>query len=142
MFPILLQNIKQSIGGIRGTSLFPHSSHSNAPKTRPARMSEPAVPVETDEVLAVNGNFNGIASPDCERYVSDNGDLAANKSRQLRPLIMRERDPDLCGSSRYDSLLLKEDSKNMNWLHSIEDNSDQSPGFDHRFEPLPEPFGL
>jgi hypothetical protein len=38
-------------------------------------------------------------------------------------------------------MLLKEDTKNMSWLHNVDDKSDQSPVFDHRFEPLPEPFG-
>jgi len=105
-------------------------------------MSEPVVPVTTDEELAVNGSCNGIASPHCARSASDNGDLGADKSLKLRALITRERDPDIYGSSRYEVLLLKEDSKNMNWLHSVEDKSEQSPVFDHRFEPLPEPFGL
>ena len=49
---------------------------------------------------------------------------------------------DICESSRYDAILLKEDLKNTNWLHSIDDKSDQGTFFDNGFEPLPEPFGL
>ncbi|KAL3531590.1 hypothetical protein ACH5RR_005111 [Cinchona calisaya] len=47
---------------------------------------------------------------------------------------------DIYESSRYDTLLLKEDLKNTNWLHSIDDKSDQGAIFDNGFEPLPEPF--
>jgi len=59
-----------------------------------------------------------------------------------REIMKRATAPDIYESTRYDTILMKEDSKNMNWLHSIEDKSDQSPVFDHRFEPLPEPFAL
>ncbi|KAI3788493.1 hypothetical protein L2E82_01261 [Cichorium intybus] len=43
-------------------------------------------------------------------------------------------------SSRYDAILLKEDSKNTSWLHSAEEKSDEGPLFDNGFESLPEPF--
>lgn len=50
---------------------------------------------------------------------------------------------DVYESSRYDALLLKEDLKNTNWLHSVDDKFDQgSLLFDTGFENLPEPFGL
>lgn len=49
---------------------------------------------------------------------------------------------DIYESSRYDALLLKEDLKNTNWLHSADDKCDQGPIFDNGFEHLPEPFGL
>lgn len=48
---------------------------------------------------------------------------------------------DIYESSRYDVILLKEDLKNTNWLHSIDDKSDLVSISDG-FEPLPEPFGL
>ncbi|KAL5077727.1 hypothetical protein RYX36_016711 [Vicia faba] len=48
---------------------------------------------------------------------------------------------DVYESSRYDALLLKEDLKNTNWLHSVDDKFDQgSLLFDNGFENLPEPF--
>lgn len=47
---------------------------------------------------------------------------------------------DIYESSRYDMILLKEDLKNTNWLHSIDDKSDQGSIFDNGFELLPEPF--
>ncbi|KAM1388972.1 hypothetical protein ACFX2I_017020 [Malus domestica] len=49
---------------------------------------------------------------------------------------------DIYESSRYDAILLKEDMKNTNWLHSLDDKLDQGPIFDNGFEHLPEPFGL
>lgn len=49
---------------------------------------------------------------------------------------------DIYESSRYDALLLKEDLKNTNWLHSADDKCDEASIFDNGFEHLPEPFGL
>ncbi|XP_047153039.1 serine/arginine repetitive matrix protein 2-like [Vigna umbellata] len=47
---------------------------------------------------------------------------------------------DLYESYPYDSLLLKEDLNNTNWLlHSVDEKCDI---FDNGFESLPEPFGL
>lgn len=48
---------------------------------------------------------------------------------------------DMYESSRYDAILLKEDLKNMSWLHSADDKIDDVSLFDNGFEPLPEPFG-
>lgn len=126
-------DIRQSMGGIRANSIFPHSIRSgNAPKPRPARGSEPIVPVSSDESLS--------ATRSCSKTLLENGEVAA-KHTNKDCLAAKESDLDLYGSSRYDAMLLKEDLKNTNWLHSVEDKSDQSPVFDHRFEPPPEPFG-
>ncbi|KAG1338171.1 flocculation protein FLO11 [Cocos nucifera] len=132
-------DIRQSLGGIRRASLFPHSIRSAAPKGR-ARMSEPIVPLTSDEDLVENGNCNETFSGDCNRSASYNGD-STSKSPDRESLMTRESvgELDLYGSYQYDAMLLKEDSKNTNWLHNVEDKSDQSP-FDHRFEPPPEPF--
>jgi len=46
---------------------------------------------------------------------------------------------DLYESYPYDSLLLKEDLNNTNWLHSVDEKCDI---FGNGFESLPEPFGL
>lgn len=135
------------MGGIRASSLLPQSIRSTATKGRPARKSDPVVPLGHDDAMFENGSCNGTLSPDCRSSVgiapSENGDAAASKSPDRESLVTRDSEQDLHGSSRYDTFMLKEeDSKNMNWLHSVEDKSDQSPVFDHRFEPLPEPFGL
>lgn len=125
-------DIRQSMGGIRGASLFPQSIRSAASKGRPARTSDPVVPVTTREFIPENGNHNGITNRE---------DMAATlPERECQ--VTRDNDLDFYGSTRYEAMLLQEDAKNMNWLHNVEDKSDQSPVFDHRFEPLPEPFGL
>lgn len=125
-------DIRQSMGGIRGASLFPQSIRSAPSKGRPARTSDLVVPVTSDEFISGNRINN---------YTSNGEDMAAKVSdRECQ--VTREPDLGVYGSTRYEAMLLKEDAKDMNWLHNVEDKSDQSPVFDHRFEPLPEPFGL
>ncbi|KAK1271522.1 hypothetical protein QJS04_geneDACA022660 [Acorus gramineus] len=115
-------DIKNSMGSIRGTSLFPQSVRSAPPKgDRLHRLSDPLpLPVHSNGTAHQNALENGHRS------------------------LMRMFEPDPYGSSRYEAMLMKEDTKNMNWLHGGPgDRSDQSPVFDdHRFELLPEPFEL
>ncbi|KAJ6831673.1 mucin-5AC-like [Iris pallida] len=135
-------DIRQSMGGIRASSLFPQSIRSTTAKGRPARKSDPVVPLTSDEYSMENGSCNGTFSPAYSGAASESGDFSVTKSPDRDSVATRESDMDIHGSSRYDALMLKEeDSKNTSWLHSVEDKSDQSPVFDHRFEPLPEPFG-
>ncbi|XP_023756399.1 putative GPI-anchored protein pfl2 [Lactuca sativa] len=48
---------------------------------------------------------------------------------------------DMYESSRYDSLLLKEELNDTTWLHNVEEKSDElGLLFDNGFETLPEPF--
>ncbi|CAL9047356.1 uncharacterized protein LOC135619497 [Musa acuminata AAA Group] len=110
-------DIRQSMGGLRGAALFPQSIRSAAQKLRPGRS----------------------VAADCNGAAMNNGDIAVRPPNE--PLMERECKLDLYESSRCDAILLKEDSKNMNWLHSTEDKSDQRPLFDYRFGQLPEPFG-
>ncbi|RWR80524.1 sialidase isoform X1 [Cinnamomum micranthum f. kanehirae] len=125
-------DIRHSMGNVRaltGTTLFPQSIRSSTPKGRPARVSDAPSPVKRNGFLSENGNIID-PSPDHETSKAD------------KQLTAKVSDIDPYGSSRYDAILLKEDAKNTNWLHSLDDKSDQSPVFDHRFEALPEPFGL
>ncbi|KAJ8483859.1 hypothetical protein OPV22_016344 [Ensete ventricosum] len=133
-------DIRQSLGGIRGASIFPHSIRSAVPKGRTARVSETIVPITNDEILTENGSYDGTSG-------DFNGGVLCNmntstKSPDTEILMRRERmnDIDLYGSYRYDAMLTKEDLKNASWLLSADDKSDQGSLFDHRFEPLPEPF--
>lgn len=80
---------------------------------------------------AISEGYNAIDRR-LDRQTNNDDKQVAAKFNEIDPY----------GSSRYDAILLKEDVKNTNWLHSLDDKSDQSPVFDHRFEPLPEPFGL
>ncbi|RRT48754.1 hypothetical protein B296_00052857 [Ensete ventricosum] len=105
------------MGGLRGAALFPQSIRSAAQTLQPGR--------------SVTADCNGAAM--------SHGDVAARPPNE--PLMARESKLDLYESSRCDAILLTEDSKNMKWLHSPEDKSDQRPLFDYRFGQLPEPFG-
>ncbi|ONK61742.1 uncharacterized protein A4U43_C08F33100 [Asparagus officinalis] len=140
-------DIRQGMSGIRASSLFPQSIRSASTKGRPVRKSDPVVPLASDDGIADSGSYNGTMSPDCRSNFapSENGDFTAapSKSPDRDSVSARDSELDVHGGTRYDAFMLKEeDSKNMNWLHSVEDKSDQSPVFDHRFEPLPEPFGM
>lgn len=130
--------------GARGASLFPQSIRSPPIKGRPARLSGPVVHITRDETIDEKGDRNGTASiaSDCDRSVLGNTENIAVSSPEREWLVTRGGEVDIYGSTRYESMLLKEDSKNMNWLHSVEDKSDESSVFDHRFEPLPELFSL
>ncbi|MQM20863.1 hypothetical protein Taro_053892 [Colocasia esculenta] len=134
-------DIRQGMGAIRGAALFPQSIRSTAPKTRPARMSDPVIPVSGNGTDTEDNSCNGMLSTSCSSAASENGDIEV-KSLERTFFAGRTSNPDIYESSRYDVMLLKEDSKSLNWLHSIEDKSDQSSVFDHSFEPLPEPFVL
>ncbi|KAF8402459.1 hypothetical protein HHK36_010543 [Tetracentron sinense] len=133
---VYAQDIRHGGGSIRpisGTTVFPQSIRSGTPKGQPACLLDAPVSVSSNEsppignngTISENGNYiNGFPNGETEGYTRVSAKL---------------RDPDMYESSRYDAILLKEDLKNTNWLHGLDD---QEPIFDHRFEPLPEPFGL
>ncbi|XP_043698222.1 translation initiation factor IF-2-like isoform X2 [Telopea speciosissima] len=130
-------DIRHGTGSIRslsGTTLFPQSIHSSAPKGQRVRALDPSASVSSNSELFVSSNGsmtqNGNQSLDGEAE-EDDGRLSAKLS-----------EPDIDENSHYDAILLKEDLKNTNWLLSADDTSDQGLIFDHRFEPLPELFGL
>jgi len=133
-------DIRQNLGGIRGASLFPHSIRSTTTKSRPARASDPGHCISNgDRCFTDNSSSNGHFSGDSNGALSHNGGSSIGSPDSGKKEVLSEL--DIYANSRYDAMLLKEDTKNMSWLHSVDDKSDQSPVFDHRFEPLPEPFG-
>ncbi|KAG0539918.1 hypothetical protein BDA96_03G363600 [Sorghum bicolor] len=136
-------DIRQNLGGIRGTSLFPHSIRSTTTKGRPARTSDPGHSVSNgDRYFTDNGSSNGHFSGDSSGALSHNGGSSiGSPDRETFGTKEVLSELDIYANSRYEAMLLKEDTKNMSWLHNVDDKSDQSPVFDHRFEPLPEPFG-
>ncbi|KAL4271361.1 hypothetical protein GQ457_13G018420 [Hibiscus cannabinus] len=133
-------DIRNGSGNIRtlsGTTLFPQSIRSAPAKTQSLRS------------LSTSDSFNSSGSASSLK----NGDYSENGNSIMRPAengseshdgrySAKISDVDIYESSRYDALLLKEDLKNTNWLHSIDDKSDQGSIFDNGFESLPEPFGL
>uniref|UniRef100_A0ACD5T9X0 Uncharacterized protein n=1 Tax=Avena sativa TaxID=4498 RepID=A0ACD5T9X0_AVESA len=136
-------DIRQNLGGIRGASLFPHSIRSTAGKVRPVRMSDPGhLTSNGDRHYADNSSANGhFFSGDSYGALSRNGGSSTDSPDRLS-LGTKETlsELDIYGSTRYEAMLLREDVKNTSWLHGFDDKPDQSPLFDHRFEPLPEPF--
>lgn len=113
---------------LAGSSLFPQSiRQANNNKGQTIRVS--------------NGNLSIYDNG----HILDNEDYLScyheNGFESNRRLSNRTSEPEIVESSRYDTILLKEDLKNTNWLHSIDDKSDQDCSiFDHGFEHLPEPF--
>ncbi|XP_035817338.1 uncharacterized protein [Zea mays] len=138
-------DIRQNLGGIRGASLFPQSTRSAAAKVRPARTSDPGHGISKgDQHRTDNGNsLNGhlYVSGDSNGALSRNGGSSTG-SPDRESIRTKETliELDIYGSSRYEAMLLSEDLRNTSWLHGFDDKPDQSPLFDHRFEPLPEPF--
>jgi hypothetical protein len=131
------------LGGIRGASLFPQSIRSAANKGRPAGASDPGHVISIgdrhyrDNASSVNGHLSG----DSNGALSRNGDSStASPDRASIGTKDTLSELDMYGSSSYEAMLLREDAKNTSWLHGFDDKPDQSPVFDHRFEPLPEPF--
>ncbi|CAN0879524.1 hypothetical protein LINGRAHAP2_LOCUS13099 [Linum grandiflorum] len=115
-------DIRNGAGGSRptpGTTLFPHSNRGGSMKTSNQTVCSLTASVTTAAVNDGNGHLH-----------------QANEGRQLAKL----GEGKIYESTRYDAMLLKEDVKSLNWLHSIEDDFDQASIFDHRFEPPPEPF--
>ncbi|PAN18962.1 hypothetical protein PAHAL_3G238400 [Panicum hallii] len=136
-------DIRQNLGGIRGASLFPQSIRSAAAKARPARASDPGHGISNgDRHYADNGSsVNGHLSGDSNGAPSRNGGSStASPDRASVGTKETLSELDMYGSSRYEAMLLREDARNTSWLHGFDDKPDQSPLFDHRFEPLPEPF--
>ncbi|GFY82506.1 hypothetical protein Acr_02g0007460 [Actinidia rufa] len=113
-------DIKNGTGGIRplsGTTLFPQSIRSANSKHQTNRaLSAPA---------SVNGNLlmynNGAISEDGDYHIRSPENVTKDHYR----LSAKVTDMDIYESSRYDAILLKEDLKNTNWLHSVDGKSDQ-----------------
>ncbi|VFQ91032.1 unnamed protein product [Cuscuta campestris] len=133
-----IRNGPNGARAISGSTLFPPSIRSNGTKKQQQvhGSSSPA---------SLSGSMNSNNSePILEKGSSNNGRPLENRSeeeeRHERPSLTRVTDgADVYESCRYDMLLLKEDVKNTNWLHSIDDKSEATM-FDNGFEPLPEPF--
>ncbi|XP_015961357.1 flocculation protein FLO11 [Arachis duranensis] len=123
---------------LSNTTLFPQSIRpSSTPKSH--RVSSALASVNMNGTTL---HTNGVSNLDIGNDV--------NRIHMVRGREVDERlsssklssEVDIYESSRYDALLLKEDLKNTNWLHSADDKCDQGPIFDNGFEHLPEPFGL
>jgi hypothetical protein len=125
---------------LSSTTLFPQSIRNSTPKSQSyCGSSAPPTSIEVNNRNLLNKNngthfdvVNGI-----------NRNMIKGREIDERQYSAKLSEIDIYESSRYDALLLKEDLKNTNWLHSADDKIDQgSLLFDNGFENLPEPFGL
>ncbi|CAN6469494.1 unnamed protein product [Victoria cruziana] len=135
-------DIRHSTGNIRslaGSSIFPQSIRSTTSKIRSSSLpdNQPLNRTSNNRILE-NGNAGNISDYENGKDRSHIVDLIAERLAVKLKEAEKMKETDLSISTRYDSFLLKEDLKNTEWLHSVDD---QSPIFDHRFEQLPEPFG-
>lgn len=113
---------------VTGSNLFPQSIRSSNHKTQlSAASGNGCIPISRYGDIAENGNhINSLSESGSEE--------------DKHPSSAKLATSDIYESSRYDMILLKEDRKNMSWLHSIDDKSDEGSIFDNGFERLPEPF--
>ncbi|KAF4359896.1 hypothetical protein F8388_008801 [Cannabis sativa] len=139
LFRDIILDIRSGAGNSRsltGTTLFPQSIRSTTSKTQSVRS------LSSSSSVSMNGglqtNYNGIMLENDNIDRSAENGIESHAGRHFAKLS----EIDMYESSRYDAILLKEDLKNTNWLHCIDDKTDQGPIFDNGFETLPEPFGL
>ncbi|KAJ1407174.1 flocculation protein [Sesbania bispinosa] len=133
-------DIRNSSGNIRSlssTTLFPQSIRTSTPKSQSHRVSSAPASFDMKESLLRNNNGTNF---DVGNGINRN--MVKGREEDERQYSAKLSEVDIYESSRYDALLLKEDLKNTNWLHSGDDKCDQGPIFDNGFEHLPEPFGL
>ncbi|XP_022950139.1 mucin-5AC [Cucurbita moschata] len=132
-------DIRNSPGNVRsgsGSTLFPHSIRAAAsPKTQSIASSNPEA-IDTDFQMSINNNME--RGNHFHRHSATMGTEGGENGRFCASL----NHLDIYESSRYDAILLKEDLKNTNWLHSADDKTDLGSILDNGFEALPEPFGL
>lgn len=125
---------------LSSTTLFPQSIRNSTPKSQSYRASSTPPPTS----IETNGNMlskNNGSHFDVVNGINRN--MMRGREVDERQYSAKLSEIDIYESSRYDALLLKEDLKNTNWLHSGDDKCDQgSLLFDNGFENLPEPFGL
>ncbi|KAF3449282.1 hypothetical protein FNV43_RR10010 [Rhamnella rubrinervis] len=120
-------DIRSSSGNIRqlsGTTLFPQSIRSAAPKMQSVRGLSAAASININGGLQTNNNGLVLENGNSIDRPSENG-TEADSGRDCAKL----GEVDIYESSRYDAVLLKEDLKNTNWLHNIDDKTDQGPIF-------------
>ncbi|CDP06374.1 unnamed protein product [Coffea canephora] len=119
---------------LSGSTLFPQSIRSSSTKGQLGPTGIKQASGNGDAPIFHNGDGTEHGNYHAGRYLENGNE--EDKSQYPAKLTV----VDMYESSRYDTLLLKEDLKNTNWLHSLDDKSEQGAIFDSGFEPLPEPF--
>ncbi|KAJ6407646.1 hypothetical protein OIU84_011018 [Salix udensis] len=130
-------DIRNGTGSARplsSTTLFPQSIRSSTPKSQYFRSQS------TSESINNGNSQNGVVL-DNETHFSRAAEIRHEANDGHHRYSAKLSNVDIYESSRYDGISL-EDLKNTNWLHSIDDESDQGPFFDNGSESLPEPFNI
>ncbi|PPD94234.1 hypothetical protein GOBAR_DD08746 [Gossypium barbadense] len=132
-----LRNGTGSVRSLSGTTLFPQSIRSASVKTQTLRS------LSTSDSVNSNGSSCSMKNGDYSENGNSTMRAAENGSDSHDGRYSAKlSEVDIYESSRYDAIFLKEDLKNTNWLHSIDDKLDRGSIFDNGFEYLPEPFEL
>ncbi|MBA0585048.1 hypothetical protein Gorai_015839, partial [Gossypium raimondii] len=131
-----IRNGTTSIRSLSSTTLFPQSIRSATAKTQSLRSLSAS---DSDNSNGSPGRLKNRDLPENRNSISRAAECGSDFHDGRYSAKLSE--VDIYESSRYDVILLKEDLKNTNWLHSIDDKSDLVSISDG-FEPLPEPFGL
>ncbi|XP_047171743.1 signaling mucin HKR1 [Vigna umbellata] len=134
-----IRNGSGNIRSLSNTTLFPQSIRTSTPRSQSHRVSSAPASVDMNGSLLSSSN-NG-SNFDMGNGISNRSMMKAREVDE-RQYSAKVSEVDIYESSRYDALLFKEDLKNTNWLHGVDDKCDQGPIFDNGFEHLPEPFGL
>ncbi|KAI4365561.1 hypothetical protein MLD38_021537 [Melastoma candidum] len=130
--------VKNCAGGIRalsGTTLFPQSIRTSPSKTQPNRSASGPTSVNTDNTHH-DRDYTFLKTNNGMRTRAAGNRMGPNQWRTSAKVM----DLDIYESTRYDAMLLREDAKNTNWLHSVDEKSDQGSVFENGLEFLPEPF--
>ncbi|KAG8500013.1 hypothetical protein CXB51_006474 [Gossypium anomalum] len=131
-----IRNGPTNIRSLSSTTLFPQSIRSATAKTQSLRSLSTS---DSDNSNGSPGRLKNRDLPENGNSISRAAECGSDFHDGRYSAKLSE--VDIYESSRYDVILLKEDLKNTNWLHSIDDKSDLISISDG-FEPLPEPFGL
>ncbi|TYH83497.1 hypothetical protein ES332_D02G136100v1 [Gossypium tomentosum] len=132
-----LRNGTGSVRSLSGTTLFPQSIRSASVKTQTLRS------LSTSDSVNSNGSSCSMKNGDYSENGNSTMRAAENGSDSHDGRYSAKlSEVDIYESSRYEAIFLKEDLKNTNWLHSIDDKLDRGSIFDNGFESLPEPFEL
>ncbi|KAK7287014.1 hypothetical protein RJT34_22423 [Clitoria ternatea] len=118
---------------VPSATLFPQSIRTSTPKAQHTRR------LSAPDSVNINRSIHSRNSGACFDIGNSTNKRMNGRERQY---FGRLSEVDVYESCPYDSLFLREDLKNTNWLHSVDDKCDHGPIFDNGFESLPEPFAL
>ncbi|CAJ1948232.1 unnamed protein product [Sphenostylis stenocarpa] len=127
-----VRNGSGTLRSLSSATLYPQSIRTSTHKTHHSRgLSVPS-----------SMNINGSLQSRNNGHNTTRKNGREKSERQKQYMGKLSEVVDVYESYPYDSLLLKEDLNNTNWLHSVDEKCDEGPIFDIGFESLPEPFGL